>query len=1128
MKRFVRILPLVLATLLLAHGSVWAQETAPSITLTAPADGATVSPSVVTVTGTGAALPENNVVVQAVGDDGTVFGQAATVVDAELGGTGDWQVDLPVRVAPGTSGMIVAFSTSPADGSRVASASVQVTFGEEPAPEPTEPPAPEPTEPPAPEPTEPPAPEPTEPPAPEPTEPPAPEPTATDAPEPPAAAALTIDAPGEGETVSPVEVVVVGTGQALPENNVVVQAVTEDGVRVGVGVATVDAPLGGTGEWRTTLALNVAPGTAGRIVAFAPSPADGSILAEATVDVQFGDAGPAPTPTATATETPSATATPTPAPVQAALSIEIPLNGEVVSTAEIVVVGRGRALPENNVVVRAVDRDGRVLAETATIVDAEVGGEGEWRTTLRPDVTRGTRGQIVALAPSPADGSILAEAAVDVQFGDADQPSRPTITIVSPGRGATVNTDNGFEVRGTAAGVFENNVIVEVYANDGTRIAQRPTTANAAGEWRISLFPGPMDGPGVIRAVSLSPADGSVMAEDEVPVTFTATPAPVPPAITIDAPQDGSRVDAASFRVSGTSINLFESNVVVRVRDAYGRTLRQAVTTADQNGDWFLSFSVLAEDGATGSIYAFSTSPVDGSVMADDVVRVTFASPCTLRTDWPTYVVRPGDTLFTIAQRTGSTVAELMTANCLTNPNIIYAGQRLYVPRLPGTVPPLEPAVAIEAPAADGEIALYAPLQASGTATGTAAGNVFVRLLDNMGNVLDETRGTVVEEVEGEPVWQWQAELATVRAVNGGRGTLAAYALSPVDGRIITLDQIPVRFGVPGDGAFVTVETPHVYADVMPDATTSGSALEVTGRGGGLFENNVVVRVLDVTGNVLVEEPTTMAPDDPEVVGGTGTWTITLDVEYVGRAQIVAFSPSPKDGSPMAQAAVPVVIGDPSTLPAYVLVTYPLPGTLITNDAEYYALAGYAGESVVDTVNVVVLDGNGNILYILPTEVDEASGFWSTVIRLNTTITRDQPVTVNVLASSSVDGAILARDRIVVEARTNAEFVTGTVTYMQRSALPPDAVVRVQLIDVSLADAPAQVLGEQVINQPGQVPVPFAVAYNPDAIDSRGRYAVQAEIFDGDGNRLFRNTTTVSVITGDNPVTDVEVVVEGM
>ncbi|MCB0073280.1 MAG: hypothetical protein KDE20_17545, partial [Caldilineaceae bacterium] len=322
MKRFVRILPLVLATLLLAHGSVWAQETAPSITLTAPADGATVSPSVVTVTGTGAALPENNVVVQAVGDDGTVFGQAATIVDAELGGTGDWQVDLPVRVAPGTSGMIVAFSTSPADGSRVASASVQVTFGEEPAPEPTEPPAPEPTEPPAPEPTEPPAPEPTEPPAPEPTEPPAPEPTATDAPEPPAQPALSIEIPLSGEVVSTAEIVVVGRGQALPENNVVVQAVTEDGVRVGVGVATVDAPLGGTGAWRTTLALDVAPGTAGRIVAFAPSPADGSILAEATVDVRFGDAGPAPTPTATATETPSATATPTPAPAQPALSIE--------------------------------------------------------------------------------------------------------------------------------------------------------------------------------------------------------------------------------------------------------------------------------------------------------------------------------------------------------------------------------------------------------------------------------------------------------------------------------------------------------------------------------------------------------------------------------------------------------------------------------------------------------------------------------------------------------------------------------------------------------------------------------------------------------------------------------------
>src|SRR5258708_34753519 len=41
--------------------------------------------------------------------------------------------------------------------------------------------------------------------------------------------------------------------------------------------------------------------------------------------------------------------------------------------------------------------------------------------------------------------------------------------------------------------------------------------------------------------------------------------------------------------------------------------------------------------------------------------------------------------------------------------------------------------------------------------------------------------------------------------------------------------------------------------------------------------------------------------------------------------------------------------------------------------------------------------------------------------------------------------------------------VTGTVTYRQRIALPRQAVVQVQLLDVSKADAPAIVIAEQTI-----------------------------------------------------------------
>jgi putative chitinase len=50
-------------------------------------------------------------------------------------------------------------------------------------------------------------------------------------------------------------------------------------------------------------------------------------------------------------------------------------------------------------------------------------------------------------------------------------------------------------------------------------------------------------------------------------------------------------------------------------------------------------------------------------------------SPCTI-----THVVRYGETLTSIASRYGTTVWKLAQLNNLANPNIIYAGQRLLVP----------------------------------------------------------------------------------------------------------------------------------------------------------------------------------------------------------------------------------------------------------------------------------------------------------------------------------------------------------------------------------------------------------------------------------------------------------------
>ncbi|WP_017297917.1 YbaY family lipoprotein [Nodosilinea nodulosa] len=110
-------------------------------------------------------------------------------------------------------------------------------------------------------------------------------------------------------------------------------------------------------------------------------------------------------------------------------------------------------------------------------------------------------------------------------------------------------------------------------------------------------------------------------------------------------------------------------------------------------------------------------------------------------------------------------------------------------------------------------------------------------------------------------------------------------------------------------------------------------------------------------------------------------------------------------------------------------------------------------------------------------------------------------------------------------ALTDAASVTGTVTYLPRVAMPPNAVLEVSLIDVSRADAPAVTLASQsMVFGDRQVPLPFELVYNPDQIDPRFSYAVQARIL-VDGQLRFTNTSRFAVITQGNP-TSVEVRVD--
>ncbi len=96
-------------------------------------------------------------------------------------------------------------------------------------------------------------------------------------------------------------------------------------------------------------------------------------------------------------------------------------------------------------------------------------------------------------------------------------------------------------------------------------------------------------------------------------------------------------------------------------------------------------------------------------------------------------------------------------------------------------------------------------------------------------------------------------------------------------------------------------------------------------------------------------------------------------------------------------------------------------------------------------------------------------------------------------------------------------ILRGSVTYRERIALTPDATLIVQLRDTSLMDAASELIVEQVIPNPGQVPISFEIAYESAAIDTRNTYSVQARITEADGRLAFINDTAYDVITRGNP-----------
>ncbi len=183
-------------------------------------------------------------------------------------------------------------------------------------------------------------------------------------------------------------------------------------------------------------------------------------------------------------------------------------------------------------------------------------------------------------------------------------------------------------------------------------------------------------------------------------VVVTSTDAPAPPTIQLSPAEGGP---GTLVTVAGEDWGPAETVFVGLDDPSDGQALQVdptavgvAATVADTR-DFIAAFTfpsdarwaglstvfVIAQSVATGEATSAEFRITATRRTATDTTTPTATpTPCGPPFNWPVYVVQPGDTLFSIARASGTSLQQLMLANCLASDRI-HVGQPLYVPRLP-------------------------------------------------------------------------------------------------------------------------------------------------------------------------------------------------------------------------------------------------------------------------------------------------------------------------------------------------------------------------------------------------------------------------------------------------------------
>jgi uncharacterized lipoprotein YbaY len=311
-------------------------------------------------------------------------------------------------------------------------------------------------------------------------------------------------------------------------------------------------------------------------------------------------------------------------------------------------------------------------------------------------------------------------------------------------------------------------------------------------------------------------------------------------------------------------------------------------------------------------------------------------------------------------------------------------------------------------------------------------------------------------------------------------------------------------------------------------------AVPVKGEGGGLFEGNVVVQALSASGEVLAQQATIIEAPDAGI-GGSGPWAVDLHINAPPgtQGQIVAFSTSPVDGSTVAKDSLNVGYGESTGA-----------GDLVKPENYFWSLESLNGRSLIEGTlitlqfeNFQAFGSGGCNRY--NTSYERSGTNLNFGIVTSTAMECEEPE--GILAQESE--YFTALEQVVAYRVENQQLklfdnsgslllvydtvVMGNIVSEIDTEIPEDALVYVHLSDVSLADAEAMPIAEQVISGANQFPIPYMVKYNPREIIDNHTYAVGVRIEDNSESLLFINPTAYHVITAGNP-SQVDVQVEAV